>query len=33
VQTIGASLAKDEHIQATLDEWGLEGWKRSMYYA
>ncbi len=28
VQTIGSMFGtKDEHIQATLDEWGLEGWE------
>ncbi|HSB02276.1 MAG TPA: hypothetical protein VLE49_16620 [Anaerolineales bacterium] len=28
VQTIGSIFGtKDEHIQATLDEWGLEGWE------
>jgi hypothetical protein len=28
VQTIGSLFGtKDEHIQATLDEWGLEGWE------
>jgi hypothetical protein len=28
VQTIGSVFGtKDEHIQATLDEWGLEGWE------
>lgn len=28
VQTIGSVFGtKDEHIQATLDEWGQEGWE------
>jgi len=28
VQTIGSAFGtKDEHIQATLDEWGSEGWE------
>jgi hypothetical protein len=28
VQTIGSLFGtKDEHIQATLDEWGSEGWE------
>ena len=28
VQTIGGVFGtKDEHIQATLDEWGAEGWE------
>ncbi|HLF72953.1 MAG TPA: hypothetical protein VI524_01285 [Anaerolineales bacterium] len=28
VQTIGSIFGtRDEHIQATLDEWGLEGWE------
>jgi hypothetical protein len=28
VQTIGSMFGtKDEHIQATLDEWGQEGWE------
>jgi len=28
VQTIGGIFGtKDEHIQATLDEWGAEGWE------
>ena len=28
VQTIGSAFGtKDEHIQATLDEWGIEGWE------
>jgi hypothetical protein len=28
VQTIGGIFGtKDEHIQATLNEWGLEGWE------
>lgn len=28
VQTIGSAWGtKDEHIQATLDEWGQEGWE------
>jgi hypothetical protein len=28
VQTIGSIFGtKDEHIQATLDEWGTEGWE------
>lgn len=28
VQTIGSLFGtKDEHIQAALDEWGLEGWE------
>ncbi|MGB8980535.1 MAG: hypothetical protein WCC12_01550 [Anaerolineales bacterium] len=28
VQTIGSLFGtKDEHIQATLDDWGLEGWE------
>lgn len=33
VQTIGSFLGtKDEHIQATLDEWGLEGWEAINVY-
>jgi len=28
VQTIGSLFGtRDEHIQATLDDWGLEGWE------
>ena len=29
VQTIGNAIlgTKDEHIQAVLDEWGVEGWE------
>ena len=28
VQTIGSLFGtRDEHIQTTLDEWGLEGWE------
>ncbi len=28
VETIGSMFGtKDEHIQTTLDEWGLEGWE------
>jgi len=28
VQTIGSMFGtKDENIQATLDEWGMEGWE------
>ena len=28
VQTIGGVFGtKDEHIQTTLDEWGVEGWE------
>jgi hypothetical protein len=34
VQTIGSAFfgAKDEHIQATLDEWGSEGWEAINVY-
>lgn len=33
VQTIGSMFGtKDEHIQATLDEWGLEGWEAISVY-
>jgi len=33
VQTIGSFLGtKDEHIEATLDEWGLEGWEAISVY-
>jgi hypothetical protein len=33
VQTIGNFMrTKDEHIQATLDEWGLEGWEAINVY-
>jgi hypothetical protein len=33
VQTIGSMFGtKDEHIQATLDEWGLEGWEAITVY-
>ena len=33
VQTIGSFLGtKDELIQATLDEWGLEGWEAINVY-
>lgn len=33
VQTIGRFFGtKDEHIQATLDEWGLEGWEAINVY-
>ena len=34
VQTIGSILGtKDEDIQATLDEWGEEGWEAINVYA
>jgi hypothetical protein len=35
VQTIGSAFsgAKDEQIEATLNEWGLEGWKAVNLYA
>jgi hypothetical protein len=33
VETIGSFLGtKDEHIQATLDEWGSEGWEAINVY-
>jgi hypothetical protein len=33
VQTIGSPFGtKDEHIQATLDEWGSEGWEAINVY-
>jgi hypothetical protein len=33
VQTIGSVLGtKDEHIQSTLDEWGIEGWEAINVY-
>ena len=33
VQTIGSIFGtKDEHIQATLDEWGAEGWEAINVY-
>ena len=33
VQTIGSLFGtKDEHIQATLDEWGSEGWEAVNVY-
>jgi hypothetical protein len=33
VQTIGNFWGtKDEHIQATLDEWGMEGWEAINVY-
>ena len=33
VETIGSFLGtKDEHIQATLDEWGSEGWEAISVY-
>ena len=33
VQTIGSFFGtKDEHIQATLDEWGSEGWEAVNVY-
>jgi hypothetical protein len=33
VQTIGGFFGtKDEHIEATLDEWGLEGWEAINVY-
>jgi hypothetical protein len=33
VQTIGSIFGtKDEHIQATLDEWGSEGWEAINVY-
>jgi hypothetical protein len=33
VQTIGNILgAKDELIEATLNEWGLEGWEATQVY-
>ena len=33
VQTIGSMFGtKDEHIQSTLDEWGLEGWEAVNVY-
>ena len=33
VQTIGGFFGtKDEHIQATLDEWGSEGWEAIHVY-
>ena len=33
VQTIGSTFGtKDEHIRATLDEWGSEGWEAVNVY-
>jgi hypothetical protein len=33
VQTIGNILgARDEQIEATLNEWGLEGWEATQVY-
>jgi hypothetical protein len=33
VQTIGSAFGtKDEDIEATLNEWGLEGWEVSQVY-
>jgi len=33
VQTMGSFFGtKDEHIQATLDEWGQEGWEAINVY-
>ncbi len=33
VQTIGSMFGtKDENIQATLDEWGMEGWEAINVY-
>ena len=33
VQTIGSTFGtKDENIQATLDEWGAEGWEAINVY-
>ena len=33
VQTIGSAFGtKDENIQATLDEWGAEGWEAINVY-
>jgi len=33
VQTIGSAFGtRDEHIQATLDEWGSEGWEAINVY-
>lgn len=33
VQTIGSAFGtKDEHIQATLDEWGKDGWEAINVY-
>ena len=33
VQTIGSLFGtKDEHIEATLDEWGSEGWEAVTVY-
>jgi len=33
VQTIGSTFGtKDEYIQATLDEWGSEGWETVNVY-
>jgi hypothetical protein len=33
VQTIGSAFGtKDENIQATLDEWGIEGWEAINVY-
>jgi hypothetical protein len=33
VETIGSLFGtKDEHIQTTLDEWGLEGWEAISVY-
>jgi len=33
VQTIGSAFGtKDEYIQVTLDEWGLEGWEAINVY-
>jgi len=35
VQTIGSAFsgAKDEQIEATLNEWGVEGWEAVNVYA
>ena len=33
VETIGSLFGtKDDHIQTTLDEWGLEGWEAISVY-
>jgi hypothetical protein len=33
VQTIGSMFGtKDEQIEATLDQWGIEGWEASNVY-
>jgi hypothetical protein len=33
VQTIGSAFgAKDENIEATLNEWGMEGWEVTHVY-